>query len=455
MPNRAEILKHKFQNSVGLPFAEVLCEQTITAVLEEHQVKYRQVLYTPIVVIWAWISQVLDEDSSLSNAVKRVVTWMAVSGAEIPSDDTGAYSKARKRLPLAILPPLFKRTAEALSTQVQPSQLWCGRRVKAFDGTTVIMSDTDANQHRYPQHSHQKYGCGFPMLKLMVWFCLYTGAVIEVSMAPIKVSEWRLARNLYAKLGPNDVALADSAFGTYTDLAWVQLAGADGVFRKHYGRKCDFRRGKKLGIGDHIVEWMRPKQCPKALSQKEFDALPESIKVREVCLKVPVRGFRPTKIIVVTTLLDAKRYPKAKLTELYQLRSQAAEVNLRHLKTTLNMEMIAAKTPDMVQKSIWMHLLAYNLLRTVMWKASVQKGLEALRISLQGTRQQFNHFRPELARGAQAECKRLYERLLQLLGRLLVPLRPNRSEPRVVKLRAKAFPKMQQPRFYLKAQLAA
>lgn len=150
-------------------------------------------LYTPIVVIWAWLSQVLNADKSLSNAVKRVVAWIAVAGEEVPSGDTGAYSKARKRLPLAVLKPLLKRTAVALTSEVKPEQWWCGRRVKAYDGTTVLMSDTPANQKAYPQHRNQKTGCGFPLAKLVVWFCVTTGAVLEVAIAPFNTSEWQLS----------------------------------------------------------------------------------------------------------------------------------------------------------------------------------------------------------------------------------------------------------------------
>lgn len=132
MANRVAILKQKFQNSVALPFEQVLPEAVIQAVLEEQGVKYRQTLYTPIIMVWAWVSQVLDADKSLSNAVNRVIAWLAAAKQEVPSVDTGAYSKARKRLPLAVLKPLLQRTAVALQSEVKPEQGWCGRRVKAF-----------------------------------------------------------------------------------------------------------------------------------------------------------------------------------------------------------------------------------------------------------------------------------------------------------------------------------
>ncbi len=455
MTNRAAILKQKFQNSIALPFAAVLPEPLIQAMFVAQGLTYRETLYTPMVVLWAWLSQVLDTDKSLSNAVKRVRTWLGAAGATVPSEDTGAYSKARSRLPLAVLPPLLSQTATALQSEVKPAQWWCGRRVKAYDGTTVLMSDTSANQKDYPQHSNQKPGCGFPLAKLVVWFCVTTGAVVTVAIANFKTSEWQLARQLYAELDPQDVVVADSAYGTYADLALVQRAGADGVFRKHHARHCDFRRGKRLGKGDHLVQWQRPRTCPDSMSQAEFEALPLTLAVREVHVAITQPGFRPKAIILVTTLLDPKRYPKSKLAELYHLRWQATEVNLKHLKTTLAMEMIHAKTPVMVQKDIWMHLLAYNLLRTLMWQSAQRARCSPLRLSLQGARQQFNHTRPDCAIAKPTQRRRLYQLMLDLIGEGLVPLRPNRVEPRVVKRRPKPFPRMQHPRSVLKAKIVA
>lgn len=455
MTNRAEILKEKFQTSIALPFEHVLPEPVVQQVLQEHGVKYRDTLYTPIVVLWAWLSQVFDADKSLSHAVKRVIAWMVAAKVDVPSADTGAYSKARKRLPFGVLKPLLRRSATELTAQVKPEQQWCGRRVKAYDGTTVLMSDTPANQKVYPQHSNQKAGCGFPLAKLVVWFCGTTGAVLEVAIAAFNTSEWQLSRQLYATLQREEVVVADSAYGTYVDLALVHSQGADAVFRKHHARHCDFRRGKKLGIGDHIVRWQRPASCPPSMSRSEFEALPASIEVREVHLLIQQPGFRPKEIILVTTLLNPKRYSKAKLAELYQLRWQATEVNLKHLKTTLKMEMITAKTPEMVQKDIYMHLLAYNLLRTLMWQSAQTTQVAPLRLSLQQTRQQFNHFRPQFAMATDPQWRQFYITLLQVISTLLVPLRPNRVEPRVVKRRPKPFPRMQQPRSVLKAKLAA
>ena len=287
-------------------------------------------------------------------------------------------------------------------------------------------------------------------------FSLTTGAVLDALLATFCTSELVLARQLYQQLQPEDVVWADSAFGTYVDMALVQAVGADGVFRKHHARKTDFRRGNKLGIGDHIVTWHRPQIRPRAMSPEDFARLPETLLVREVHLLIYQKGFRPKQIVLVTTLLDPQHYPKTKLAELYQLRWQAAEVNLKHLKTTLRMEMLRGKTPEMVRKEIWVHMMAYNWLRTLMWAARQSTpDTMTVQLSQQGTRQAFNQVVPLLSMATKQNRQLLYTQLLALVAEQLLPLRPGRVEPRVRKCRPKPFPLMKQPRPILKRKLVA
>ncbi|NJM57802.1 MAG: IS4 family transposase [Synechococcales cyanobacterium RU_4_20] len=455
MPNRAAILKQQFSQSIGLPRQDILPEGRLEAILAEEAITYRNCLYTPIVTLWAMIFQVLNPDKSLSHVVKQMTTWLSLVGAACPSADTGAYSKARTRLPESLLQRLVPETSAQLEQQVPASQQWCSRRVRVCDGTTVLMSDSAANQAVYPQHGNQATGCGFPIAKLVVIFSLLTGAVVSACIADWHTSEIVLSRQLYADLDPDDVLVADQAYGSYMDLALVQQQQADGVFRKHHARHTDFRRGHKSGIGDHQVTWQKPKKCPEHMTEAEFKAVPETLLVREVCLRLSRRGWRDEPIIVVTTLLDAERYSLQQLTQLYGWRWAAAEVNLRHLKTTLKLEMLTAKTPEMVRKDLWAHLLAYNLLRTVMEQAASQAQYQRAQLSLQGTRQQFNAIIPHLATGDKSMRQRLNQLLLQQIATDLRPLRPLRQEPRVVKRRPKPFPRMKHARSLLKARLVA
>ncbi len=455
MSQPAEILKHQFSKSLGLPWMDILPSSRLDEIFEEEAISYRSRVYPPIVTLWAMLYQALSADKSLSNTVKCITTWLTAAGVQPPSSDTGAYSKARGRLPESVLQRLIPETAHRLGQSVPQEHHWCERAVKVYDGTTVLMSDSSANQEEYPQHGNQAQGCGFPIARLVVFFCLITGAVVSACIAPLSISEIVMSRLLYEDLEVNDVVMADQAYGSYVDLALIQQQGADGVLRKHHARKCDFRKGHKNAIGDHQVTWKKPHQRPAHMSEAEFATIPKTLKVREVCLRLSLKGFRDQRIIVVTTLLDAQRYSAQQLTRLYGWRWSAAEVNLRHLKTTLKMEMLTAKTPEMVRKDIWAHLLGYNLLRSLMEYAAPLADEARSRLSLQGTRQQFNQMLVLLATAAQRTRQRLYTHLLETIANDLLPVRPHRHEPRVVKRRPKPFPRMRQPRSVLKAKLAA
>ena len=455
MSKSAEILKHQFSSSMGLPWMDILPASRLTEILEEEAVTYRSRVYSPIVTLWAMLYQALSADKSLRNTVQCITTWLTTAGVSPPSSDTGAYSKARGRLPESLLQRLIPETAQHLAQAVSPDHLWCGRPVKVYDGTTVLMADSAANQQEYRQHGNQAPGCGFPIARLVVFFCLITGAVVSACIAPWSMSEIVMSRLLYKDLEANDVAMADQAYGSYVDLALIQQQGADGVLRKHHARHTDFRKGNMNGIGDHQVTWQKPVQRPDHMSEEEFAMIPETLMVREVCLRLSLKGFRDQRIIVVTTLLDAKRYSAKQLTRLYGWRWPAAEVNLRHLKTTLKMEMLTAKTPEMVRKDIWAHLLGYNLLRSLMEYAAPLADDARTQLSLQGARQHFNQMLGLLATATQTIRKRLYAHLLENIASDLLPARPNRHEPRVVKRRPKSFPRMRQSRSILKAKLTA
>ena len=226
-----------------------------------------------------------------------------------------------------------------------------------------------------------------------------------------------MSRLLYDDLDPEDVLLADLAYGSYMDLALVQPPGADAVFRSSPCPSDGLSRSaKNWGLATIKSSGTSPSTVPSTLCESELVAVPESLTVREVCLRLTRRGFRDQQIIVVTTLLDAKRYSARHLTVLYGLRWQAAFVNLRHLKTTLKLERLTAKTPVMVRKEIWTHLFAYTLLRTLMWQAAIASGNTPFQLSLQGARQMFNQMGTLLATMAKRPRKRLYQILLFATG---------------------------------------
>ncbi len=450
--NRVAILREKFAQSIGLPFAEILTESEIEQALEDEGVTYRKRLFCPIVTLWAWLSQVLDKDKSCKNALSRVISYLVAEGQAPPSTDNSGYCKARQRIKEAFLLYFMRLTGKHSHEHPEDEFLWCGRRVAVFDGSRLTMADTSKNQAKYPQPTSQAKGCGFPAARIVCGFSLSTGAVLDAVISSLALGEVSLFRQLYVHLQTGDVALGDRIFGTFADICLLFARGVDSAFRMHGARKTDFRKGKRLARWDHIVEWVKPKQCPKGLKKKLFEQLPQRILLREVRFHIPIRGFRTESVTLVTTLLDPKEYTRLDLAELYGLRWHA-EIDLKHLKTTMQMEHLPSKTPAMVRKDFYVHLLAYNLIRTVQLEASRQHSVDPLSLSFQATIQHLSSFTCLLAHGTDEQREYEYTQLIYLVSTEKLPFRPNRVEPRAVKRRPKAYPRLTKPRRQLKRKL--
>lgn len=447
---RVKILQQKFAKGLGLPFSEVLPAQQIHQAIIAEGITWRDRIFSPMVTIWAFLSQVLDVDQSARAAVSRVIAYLAASG-ESCSSDTSAYRQARDRLPESLLARLVRTVAEGLQARSSPLHLWCGRRVFLVDGSSVSMPDTPDNQAQYPQPTAQSKGCGFPVARIVGLFSLATGAIMDLAIGSLLVAEKTLFRRLWTYLRRGDVVVGDRHFCGYADIVLLLLMGVDSLFRKHQRRKDDFRRGQRLGPEDHLVTWTKGVR-PDWMTPVQFAALPETLTLREVRFRVEVPGFRSKVITLVTTLLDPVAYPKEKLAELYRER-WLAELDLRSVKITMQMDVLRCQKPQRIRKEIWVHLLAYNLIRTLMWQAAAREGRRPLRLSLKGTLQHLLSFTPLLAHTSGSKAKWLYRTLLRVVASEVLPDRPNRWEPRARKRRPKQYALLNQPRQILRDRM--
>jgi hypothetical protein len=257
--------------------------------------------------------------------------------------------------------------------------------------------------------------------------------------------ELSLFRSLFATFETGEIVLADRLFCTYCDIARLRGRGVDTVFRLNAQRQVDFRRGERLGRDDHIVVWKKPTKCPQWLSVEEFAALPDEMKLREIRVRVEVPGFRVKSLVVVTTLLDHALYTKADLARLYRQRWHG-EVDLRSLKSTLQMDVLRCKTPEMVRQEIWVHLLANNLLRSAMCAAAVRHEVTPRQISFRATQQLLNAFSLMLTTSPVNQLEPLCNLLLDAVAEHIVGDRPNRYEPRKRKRAAKPYPPLKDSR---------
>ncbi len=433
--------KAQFHMAQEMPFSELLSAERIEAALEMLGCTYRNRIYAPDVTLWMFLSQVLSSDPSCRDVVARNLAYRRARGLPSCSTDTHSYCQARIRLPEALIANLARDTGRELSEQAPEDWSWNGRRVKIVDGTTASMPDTAENTKAFGKPSNQKGPCGFPVVRILIVLCLATGAARDVAIGPYcgkQSGELSLFRSLLTSFETGEIVLADRLFCAYCDIARLHGRGVDTVFRLNAHRQVDFRRGERLGKDDHIVIWKKPTTRPAWLSKEEFATLPNEMKLREIRVHVDVPGFRAKSLVVVTTLLDHVRYAKNDLARLYRQRWHG-EVDLRSLKSTLQMDVLRCKTPEMVRKEIHVHLLANNLLRSAMCATSIRHDVMPRQLSFRGTQQMLNAFHLLLTTSPVNQLDSLCSNLFDAIAQHIVGNRPNRYEPRKRKRAAKPY----------------
>lgn len=390
--------------------------------------------------------QVLKPKTSCREVVRQVQALFRLAGGGLIDEGDSAYVQARQRLPRERLEKALQLTAQAADRRVGSGGTLRGRPVKAADGSSTQMADTPQNQKAYPQHSTQKPGCGFPLMKFVVLFSLCSGAVLNVMLGNKHCHDLRLLRALWEELKKGDILLGDRAYGEYTTLAGLPQQGVDVMARLHHARKVDFRKARRLGKNDGLFVWTRGCQQSQILSASQWAFLPEQITVRVIRFTATIRGFRSRRITLVTTLLDPTLYPAQELIQLYA-RRWSLELCLRDLKTTMGMEQLRCKTPDMAQKEFLTYLVAHNLVRCVIAETVARYQVELSRVSFKGSLDALRQYSDAISKARSQKLRRqLWEDLLLNLARDLVRYRPDRREPRAVKRRPKPYPLLNKPR---------
>jgi hypothetical protein len=443
-----ELQRQRLLRQSGLPFAELLAGERVAQALPAKTARgWRERLYTPLVTLQVFLSQILDPDHSCRQAVARFLAWLVGQGQPACSEQTGAYCKARQRLPETALSQLTRQTGADLDEHTPRPWRWHGRKVRLADGSTLSMPDTPANQARYPQARTQKPGVGFPILRIVVLFSLAVGTVLNAALCPYKgkeTGETALLWQLLDGLKPGDVLVGDRCYASYWLIAKAQQQGIDVIFRQHQCRQVDFRTGRRLGRQDHVIIWKKPKR-PTWMDAATWAGLPATLTLRELRVRVPKGKARTREITVVTTLLDASRYARSEIAAVYRRRWEA-EIHLRALKQTLQMDILRGKTPDLVGKELWAHLLVNNLLRTLLARAAEAHSLQPWQISFKGTLQTLNAFTATLHVLIGPDPLASYQALLAAIAAHRVGDRPDRYEPRKLKRRPKPHDLLLRPR---------
>ena len=436
----------------GINSFAVLFEQVLPPdFLAELDTTSRERHFPMFVVFWAWLAQCLNFNASCSKAVSLIQSWSASQGLPIPSSGTGGYCQARQRLPLSFLEAVARKSTSHLDCRASERDQWRGFTLKAIDGSSLQLADTEENQAKYPQPTIQKKGCGFPTMGIVGITNLTHGGWEGFETCGWQKHDARMAPRLLKHIESADLLLADRAFCSYEFIARITTERQGHVLmRLHQARhkKLDWRRGKRVNSYERLVEWKKPtRPATSELTQEEWEALPETLTLRYIKMGYEDRDGKTRPLVVVTDLIDPIKFPGDELIDLYARRWEI-EVKLRDIKTTLGFELVRVQTPEMAHKSLLMILIAYNLIRSLMQTAASLKEKPVWHLSFKGVVDQVNSSGAGFLEIARHPMKKLRMRVqfLRICATKLLKIRPHRREPRAVKRRPKGYQLLTKPR---------
>ena len=430
-------IKSYATNSDSYCFFNLLTSDTLLDKVEELLPEHRERLYPPTETLSMFLAQAMSADRSCQNIVNQTAVQRLTAGLSTSSTYTGGYCRARQRLPLEMVSSLTQHLGELIEQQVPDKWYWQGRRVRVIDGTTVTMPDTPANQAVFPQQRGQQPGLGFPICRLVGITCLSSGALLNAAISRFTgkgSDEQTLLRSIQDTFQSGDIVMGDAFFATYFFIADMQARGIDILMEQNGARRrsTDFRRGQRLGQRDHLIIIDKPKVRPEWMNEAQYQAAPASLTVREC----KVGGK-----IMVTTMHCPKETPKSGLKVLYKSRWQV-ELDIRYIKDVMGMNVLSCKTPEMALKEVWIHLLAYNLIRLMMAQSALLVDITPRSISFKHCLQLWLIGVQTIDTWNDAQLNGLFV----LMSQQRVGNRPGRIEPRAVKRRPKAYPLLTKPR---------
>lgn len=419
--------------------------------MDEASLSQRVRHYCNIVVFWAWLSQILEANASLSKAVALVQSWCEEAGLPRPCGDTGGYSKGRSRLKIGFLQSVGAKVNAHLDARICPEDTYRGHVVKSIDGSSLELDDTENNQSEYPQPTSQKPGCGFPIMGITGVLNHSHGGWEDFAESTQAASEAAVSHRLLHCLNPGDILCGDRAFCTYQLISSLSAKGVFSLMRLHAARHrvLDWRKGKKLGSHQRLVAWKKPVQQPygSPLTVDEWKALPDILEIRLIRFYFEDRDGKKRRMVLATTLTDAEKYDWQEIAALYAGRWDI-ELRLRDVKTTLQMERLRVKTPEMARKTLAMSRIAYNLVKATCQEAGHGSGTDHRQISFKAA---LDTIVASTARYLRRQkhaniIREIWESILETVAEKTIDIRPHRHEPRAVKKRPKNFSYLTKPR---------
>lgn len=419
---------------------EMLPDRAILEACRACHHAFRRRQYDPVVTVLHYLAQALQREASFAATWHDLWTPAAadVPAAAQAAPDPSALTHARSRLPVGVLQNL---AARAIRQTRDAADRWRGLRLLALDGTTVSMPRAPTLFKHYGAHRARTTTVRYPLARFCSLLAVGTSTIMDYRFGPFTTTETAMATEMIRGIGPGDLVLADRYFAGSPMLARLLARGADFLMRKNARLLVDrLPVVRRVGRDDFITDL--PMNKP---ARRQDPALPETVRVRLFRATWTTPAGEVLSEWFVTSLLDAKRFKRRTLANLYHQRWRI-ETSYLEFKQTFHADVLRSKTVANVEKELAAHVLAYQLVRRLIVAAAAKHDRKPTQISLLGAARLVVRFSHHMAAAPTWTLPIYYERLLDAIAAHKINVRPGRLEPRALTREWKHYPHLRMTR---------
>ena len=419
----------RFQQSLTREWVEDALAATGTATIRRRRLPAEQ-------TVWLLIGMAMMRNES----VERVAARFNIA---LP-DGSGSHAarsgltQARQRLGADPVEYLFARSSEVWAHRSADQHRWRRLAVYAMDGTTLRVADSPESWAEFggSRGNGTRAGSAYPTVRAVALMAVRSHLLAALRFAAYDVGEVTLARELWPELPPDSLILVDRGFLVGADLNRLASDGTNRHWMTRAKSTTKLRTVERYGKDDALVEIVFAESTRQRNKELPAQWLARAITYHR-------KGFR--KATLLTSLIDPVKYPRDEVVELYHERWEI-ELGYDELKTHMlaREEALRSRTPAAVRQELWGIALAYNLVRLEMERVANAAGIEPTRISFVNALSLICHSwmvwsMPPPVPGRIPSWTADLARQIRTL--VLPERRPERSYPRVVKIKMSAYNK--------------
>jgi hypothetical protein len=441
-PRNSEKISQKLEQVTLNAIRKILPDYSIMQACQNIGYTYRERKITPIITVLHMIMAAIWPEDSF-NASWQVVwanfaSWFPSLAGQCPARTNVA--RARARLPIKLWHRLFdcvRLQSQRLSGQFDK---WKEHRLVLADGTCVSMSDKPELFKAFGTNDGYHGKGKYPLARIVTLCLANTMTVINYAIGRYVQAESTMLLSILDSLKKGDLLIADRHFAAAHFYWYYQQQGVEFLTRAHQCLKISRIKRIHSYNSNDFIGYLDINENYR----RKDSRLPKRIMVRFIKATVRIRGRRK-EIWFATSLLDNRKYSAKSIVELYARRWRI-ETLFREVKVNFSSDVLRSQSPDGIRKEIIARLTAINIVRTIMLEASIENKVDPQRLSFVGALRTIISFSPALASSSVWSLPLIYRSMLTEIASALIPVRPERIEPRMIQRERQHYPCMKMTR---------